>query len=72
MENGERINQGKDIYMGNHVWLVRKVSILKGSRIEDGCIVGNSSIVAGECTEVNFVFAGIPAVYKKRGDLWQK
>lgn len=39
------INPSKPITIGNHVWVGTKSSILKGVKIEDGAVIGMSSIV---------------------------
>ena len=33
----------KSISLGNHIWCSSNVSILKGVRLEDGCVVGYNS-----------------------------
>lgn len=44
-DNGEYLNKGEDIIIGNHVWLGMGVNILKGSRIPDNSIVAARSLV---------------------------
>lgn len=46
---GQRINESHDISIGNHVWLTRNVSVLKGALIAEGCVIGHSSVVTGCC-----------------------
>lgn len=67
---GERINQAKSIHIGNHVWIGRAVTCLKGSKISDDSIVGASSLVCGQFEETNVVIAGIPAEIVKTGVTW--
>lgn len=44
---GIRVNPAADIVIGDHVWLAMQTLVLKGSRIDDGAIVGARGLVAG-------------------------
>lgn len=71
-ETGERTNPSRDITIGNHVWLTRNVSVLKGSQIADNSIIGTRSVVTGRCNTPNAIYAGCPArLIKKRFD-WNR
>ena len=54
----ERINKAKDIIIGDHVWIANRVTILKGSIIHNGAVVGNNSIITGEVPS-NSVVIGV-------------
>lgn len=69
-KTGDRINESDDIQIGNHVWLTRHVSVLKGAKIADGSIVGHSSVVTGDCSRPHSIYAGIPARFIKDGIVW--
>lgn len=43
--NGNIINPSKPIVIGNHVWIGKKVSVLKGVTIGDNSIIGMGSVV---------------------------
>lgn len=60
----ERINYAKSIYIGDHIWLGSSVSILKGSKLGSGAIVGTHSVVTGKTIPSNTCWAGSPAVQK--------
>lgn len=69
--DGKRINQAKDIVIGNHVWLADNVTVLKGVTVGDGSIVGinstlTKSIGSGE------VAAGMPAKVISTGVSWRE
>lgn len=68
--NGNRLNYGKDIVIGDHVWICNNVSILKGSVISDNSVVGNGSLVNKKIDEKNVVVCGSPASIKKRDITW--
>lgn len=72
VENGKRLNESRNIHIGNHVWLTRRVSVLKGANIADGSIVGHSSVVTGKCPVAQSVYAGIPARLVKSGISWSR
>lgn len=71
MDNSQRINFGKDILIGNHVWLGRFVTILKGVTINDNCIIGTKSLVTKN-TDKNSLYVGIPAKKIKDNVNWNR
>jgi acetyltransferase-like isoleucine patch superfamily enzyme len=48
------------IVINENVWLAAKCTILRGSEIESGVVVGANSVVKGKL-EANTVYAGIPS-----------
>ena len=71
-ETGEILNYGKNIEIGNHVWVAKDVTILKGAKIADNCVIGLGSIVNKPCLEPNSIYAGIPAKLVKTGIDWDR
>lgn len=65
----KRINTGKSIIIGDHVWIGQECKVFKGARIEDGCMVGACSIVTKHIKS-NSICAGSPAVIKKENIIW--
>ena len=55
VDNNERINFGKDIIIGNHVWLGRFVTVLKGVMISDNCIIGTKSLVTKILIQMDYM-----------------
>lgn len=70
IESGQRINDAKDIVIGNHVWLCAFAKIMKGAVIPDDCIIGNSSLVSGRLDKPHSLYAGMPAKFLKTGLTW--
>lgn len=70
----EVLNAGKNITIGNHVWICMKCILLKGAVIADNCIVGASSVVTGNLSVPNSIYAGIPArrVSKEKPVSWSR
>lgn len=62
------IDQGyseeKPIYIGNDVWIGRKVIILPGVHIGDGAVIGAGTVVAKDVPPYT-VAVGNPMVFKK-------
>lgn len=68
----EVLNPPKDVYIGNHVWIIANTTILKGSYIPDNCIVSTYSLVNRPFEEENCVIAGIPAKVVKQEINWDR
>lgn len=64
------LNWGKEIIIGDNVWVAMDCTVLKNSFIAKNCVVGASAVVAGKFTEENCVIAGNPAKVVKRGVAW--
>ena len=56
----QRINEGKSINIGNHVWLGMRAVILKGVNIGNNSIVAGGSIVTKD-VKANTIVSGNPA-----------
>lgn len=56
----------KPVYIGNDVWIGHRVTILPGSRIGDGVIIGAGAVVTGDIPPYT-IAGGVPAkVLRKR------
>ena len=71
-KKGCRINDAKDIHIGNHVWVGMQSLILKGAKIPDDCIVGARSIVGVSEYSSNSILAGSPAKIIKTEVNWNR
>lgn len=71
-KNGERINEAKNIFVGDNVWLSDDVFLLKGSLISSGSVVGIKSIVTKVFSEENITIAGIPGKKVNDNISWKK
>jgi acetyltransferase-like isoleucine patch superfamily enzyme len=65
-----RINYGKDVVIGNCVWIANGATILKGSNIPHGSIIGSKSIVSGVLEFENAIYVGAPAKVVKLNVAW--
>ncbi len=69
-ETGLRTNPVQDIKLGNHVWIGRSVTLLKGVEILDDSIVAAHAVVTKSATQPNSCLAGNPARTVKQGINW--
>ncbi len=71
-KTGEVLNYGKDLIIGNHVWIGTGVTILKGARIPDNTVVGACSLVTKSFSDSNIIIGGVPAKVLKTGTNWDR
>ena len=68
MKIREQNNTVESVVIGNDVWIAANCTILRGSKISDGAVIGAKSLVKGEI-ERESIAVGIPARHKKyRGE----
>lgn len=68
---GDVINYNKPIIIGNHVWIGKNCTILKGVNIGDNSIVGMSSVVTKN-VDSNSIYVGNPARKIKDNISWDR
>lgn len=71
LATNKRINHGRDIFIGNHVWLGAHVNVLKGVHIGDNSVVGIRSVVTNDIPG-HCVAAGLPAKVKRSNTTWTR
>lgn len=71
---GKRYNTESEIVIGDNVWLGIKSSVLSGSKIPDGMILGAGGCVTKKSilSEGQSVAAGMPAQIVKKGVRWER
>lgn len=70
--DGKRINQSESVFIGDHVWIGQRAMILKGAKIDSGCIVGGDSLLPSKKISHNCMWGGNPARQLKSGVFWDK
>lgn len=71
-EMGERINEDSNIIIGNHVWIGCRTTILKGTAINEDCIIGSNSLLNKKYPQKKSIIAGIPGQIIKENIDWPK
>ena len=66
-----RINPGKTIVVGDHVWIGQNSLMLKGCQIGSGSVVGAASCISNKVVGCNEIWAGNPARKLKSNIVWQ-
>lgn len=66
-----KTNEGKEISIGNHVWLGIRTIVLKGVNVGDNSIVAAGSIVTKD-VKANTVVSGNPARQVKENRNWSR
>lgn len=69
MVTKKRLNESKDVTIGNHVWIAPNTRIMKGAVINDGVIVGSNTMVT-KSVPANCLAVGMPARIVKENVMW--
>ncbi len=64
-------NKQEGIAIGDHVWVGSNATILKGSRIPDGCVVAAGSVVTKVFEQKNCLIGGNPAKVIRENVSWK-
>lgn len=67
---GRRINDSRDIILGDHVWVGTKSTCLKGAQVAGHSIIGACALVTGKFDQPHSALAGVPAKVVKTGVDW--
>ena len=70
LSSRQRINYGKDITIGDRVWIGYGCTILKGSVVEHDSIIGTQSILSNFKGVPNSIIVGSPAKTVKENVYW--
>jgi acetyltransferase-like isoleucine patch superfamily enzyme len=70
LNTGNRINYEEDVVLQDRVWIGTGVTILKGTVIANGCIVGAGSVLTRKYTTPNSIIVGTPGKYVKHNITW--
>lgn len=70
--NGQRLNMPEDIVIGDHVWVGKGATILKGVQIASNSIVGADALLNRTYLQEQSIIAGSPAKVIKQGVTWHR
>lgn len=68
---GKKMNENRQIKIGNHVWIAAKCTCLKGCSIADDCVVGFGSILSKQYNCVGSLIIGAPGKTIKNQIRWE-
>jgi acetyltransferase-like isoleucine patch superfamily enzyme len=69
--DGVPVEAQSDVIIGDHVWICPESTILKGSIIGSGSIVGRRSLLSGKVYPANSLIVGMPAKAVKNNCNWK-
>ncbi|WP_160674354.1 acyltransferase [Clostridium sp. C8-1-8] len=72
LEDNIIVNEDKEIYIGNKVWIGCRCTILKGTVIGDGCIISANSVTRGKYVATNSILSGSPCKVVKSDVYWTR
>jgi acetyltransferase-like isoleucine patch superfamily enzyme len=72
VKTNQRINQPRNIFIEDHVWIGFNTTINKGAILEKDSIVASRSVVGGKLYPPNVLLAGIPAKIIKDNVTWSR
>ncbi|WP_308910405.1 acyltransferase [Pseudokordiimonas caeni] len=65
----EQAIRGRGIRIGNDCWLGAKSTVLDGSDLADGTVLGANTVLAGAQTDANCIYVGIPARFLRQREM---
>lgn len=68
----KRINETKSVFLGDHVWVGQDCTLLKGTEIDSGSIIGAACLITGKKIPHNSSWAGVPAKLIKDNVFWDR
>lgn len=71
VRTGKRVNESRSIVIGDHVWFAGGSSVLGGSTIGSGSVMGFNALVIGTIPN-NVIAAGTPAKVVRRDIAWER
>ena len=70
-ESDKRLNNDKEILIGNDVWIACDCKVLKGAMLPNNCVVGANSIVTSKQLEESTLVTGTPAKSVRKISKWE-
>jgi acetyltransferase-like isoleucine patch superfamily enzyme len=70
LEYEGKVERDKKIAIGDHVWIGCGVTVLKGARVPNGCVVAANSVVTKAFQEEKCILAVNPARIIKSDVAW--
>lgn len=71
-EDGKIANENSPVKIGKNCWIGCRTTVLKGSEVPDGSVVGAGSLVCKKFDTKNSAYAGSPAKLLKENIRWEE
>lgn len=71
-EAGNLINDNKEVFFGDHVWMGCRCLVLKGSKVPGGSIIGAGSVIRKELFVENSIYAGNGPAHLSENIHWDR
>jgi hypothetical protein len=71
VQDGERVNPSRSIWVGDHVWLGEDILLLKGARVGSGSILAARALITKNVPS-NSTAAGVPGKIVNGGIFWTR
>jgi len=68
----KRLNMAAPVWIMDHVWIGEGVTICKGVRVAQNCVIGAGSVVTKSFETGNCVVAGSPAMVRRKRITWAR
>lgn len=69
---GKQINANKEVVFGDHVWLGCRCTVLKGSHIPNGSVIGAGSTIRKVLQSTDSIYAGNGPLLIKKNVNWDR
>lgn len=71
LQTGEPFSSPQDVILENNVWIMSRVTILKGSYISEGSAVAANALVNQKFYDKNILIGGLPAKIIRKNIKWE-
>ena len=68
--SGIEMNVPEPILIGNHVWIGMRCTILKGSKISEGCVIAAHTLISTDLKAKQAIYGGSPTKIIKQNITW--
>ncbi len=72
MQNQRCLNEPKDVFIGNHVWIGCRSTILKGTVLPDHSVIGANTVISKALEKEHTIYAGVPVKSIKNDIYWER
>ena len=71
-KTNRRLNNARDVRIGDHVWVAAHCSILKGVTVRKNCVLATRSVLTRSFVQDGLILGGIPAKILRENITWER